>query len=166
MKIEIGKIVKSQGIKGEVKLACYLDDTQMLKGVKHLFVENREYGVESIRFDASFCYILFNGVSNRNSADELKDSVVYAWKEDLKIKPNRYFIDDLIGCKVILDNNKAIGEIVDVLQYGAADVFVCENGLKRVSFPFLNDLVIKIDIEKKKITLVSERFAEVAVYDD
>lgn len=166
MKIEIGKIVKAQGIKGEVKLACYLDDVDMLKGVEHLFVQEREYAVEKIRFDGAFCYVLLKGVADRNAAEELKDCAVFAWKEDLKIKPNRYFVNDLIGCKVIFEDKTPVGEVVDVLQYGAADVFVCQNGSKQVSFPFLNDLVISVDVEKKTITVLRKRFAEVSVYDD
>lgn len=166
MKIEIGKIVKAQGIKGEVKLACYLDDASMLKGVEQIFIGTKAYTVKQLRCDGAFCYMLLDGVNDRNSAEALRNWTVCAEKESVRLPQNRYFIDDLKKCKVSTSDGKLIGEVVDVLQYGAADVFVCNGECGTVSFPFLNELIIKIDIESKVIIVNEKRFNEVAVYED
>lgn len=166
MKIEIGKVLKAQGIKGEIKLACFVDDAAMLKGVKQVYIGTTTYAVGHIRCDGAFCYILLDGVKDRNTAELLRNWTVYADKENVILPKNRYFIDDLLGCRVSTNEGVSVGEVTSVLQYGAADVFVCKADKGEVSFPFLNDLVLNVNVERKAITVDAKRFGEVAVYED
>ena len=166
MKIEVGKILKAQGVKGEIKLECYLDDSALLRGVKQLYIGSQTYTVEHIRLDGKFCYVALSGITDRNAAESLRNWSVFADKESISIPQNRFFVSDLIGCRVQLDDGKVVGDVTDVLQYGAADVFVCELNDKKVYFPFLNDLVAEINVKRKSIVLLSGRFGEVAVYED
>ena len=166
MKIEVGKVLKAQGIKGEIKISCFLDDAAMLKSVKLIYIGSNTYTVERLRPDGAFCYIYLSGITDRNAAEALRNWTVYADKECVTVPQDRYFIADLIDCKVALDDGKIIGVVKDVLQYGSADVFVCHNGEKEISFPFLKDLIVEINIYRKTVVLDSKRFSEVAVYED
>lgn len=166
MKIEIGKVLKAQGIKGEIKLACFVDDAAMLKNVKQMYIGTNAYSVAHVRCDGNFCYVSLDGVSYRNAAEALRNWTVYADKESVSLPQNRYFVDDLIGCKVSTSDGTTVGEVVDVLQYGAADVFVCSGAKGEVSFPFLNDLVLSVNVESKAIIVDAKRLGEVAVYED
>ena len=166
MKLEIGKVLKAQGIKGEIKISCFLDDSSMLLGVKQVYIGSNTYTVEKLRCDGAFCYLLLGGVSDRNAAEALRNWIVYADKEIIALPQDRYFIADLIGCNVTLDDGTKVGIVKDILQYGAADVYVCFDGEKEVSFPFLNDLVVEVNIERRSIVLNCKRFGEVAVYED
>lgn len=166
MKIKVGKVLKAQGIKGEVKVACLLDDSQMLKHVKKMYVNNSLFSVAKLRCDGNFFFVRFNEIADRNSAENLRDWELFCNKEDLHLDSERYFIDDVLGCRVVLDNGKTVGEVVEVLQYGAADVYVCKNGEKEVSFPFLKDLAVSVNVETKSIVLSAKRFVEVALYED
>ncbi len=166
MKIEIGKVLKAQGIKGEIKLACFVDDAVMLKSLKQVYIGTNTYAVNHVRCDGKFCYMLLDGVNDRNMAESLRNWTVYADKDAVDLPKNRYFIDDLIGCKVSSSDGQIVGEVVDVLQYGSADVFVCRNDGKTVSFPFLNDLVHTVNIDNKCIIVDAKRLSEVAVYED
>lgn len=166
MKIEIGKVIKAQGIKGEVKLACFVDDSIMLKNVKRMYIGTNVYAVEKLRCDGAFCYVLLDGVNDRNAAEALRNWTVYADKESVTVPSDRYFINDLIGCAVSTNDGKAVGVVKDVLQYGAADVFICINDGKEVSFPFLNNLVLSVNVNSKIIVVDEKRLGEVAVYED
>ena len=166
MKIEIGKVLKAQGIKGEIKLACFVDDASMLKNVKQVYIGAKNYVVSHVRCGGEFCYMLLDGISDRNAAESLRNWTVYADKENVSLPKNRYFIDDLIGCKVLTNDGTTVGEVKNILQYGAADVFVCNGDNGEVSFPFLNDLVLSVNIESKTIAVDVKRFVEVAVYED
>ena len=166
MKIEIGKVLKAQGIKGELKLACYVDDAAMLKSVKQVYLGSKSYTVMHFRADGAFCYVLLDGIADRNAAESLRNWTVYADKESVSVDEGRYFIDDLVGCAVMLDDGKSIGIVKEILQNGAADVFVCEGEDGEVLFPFLKDLILSVNIQLKQITLDSKRFSEVAVYED
>ena len=166
MKIEIGKVLKAQGIKGEVKLSCYLDDSSMLKNVKRLYIGANTYTVTHFRADGAFCYVLFDGIADRNTAETLRNWTVYADKESVTVADDRYFIDDLVGCVVTLSDGKTVGTVKEMLQNGAADVFVCDGEKGEILFPFLKDLIVSVNIDTRQIVLDSKRFGEVAVYED
>ncbi len=166
MKIEIGKIVKAQGIKGEVKMLCFVDDAEMLKSLPSVYVGTNCYAVQKVRADGHFCYLLLQGITDRNMAESLREWTVFADKENVILQKDRYFIDDLIGCKIVLDDGIVKGVVVDILQYGSADVYMCKGTNKDFSFPFLKDLIVSVDITSKTITLFSKRFDEVVVYED
>ncbi len=165
MKIEIGKVLKAQGIKGEIKIYCSSDDSSMLKSVKSIYLDSKEYTIDKLRTDGKFAYIHLAGVCDRNAAEMLRDEVVFANKDDLYLASGRYFIDDLIGCEVSTDSGKLLGKIQDVLQYGAADVIVC-SGEKDCSFPFLKDVVVSVDTQRLKMVVDSTRFEQVVCYED
>ena len=164
-KIQIGKVLKAQGIKGEIKIGCSLDNATMMNKVDTLFVGAKSYAVSKIRADGTFCYVLLKGITDRNMAEELRNLPVFAYKNQLSIPKDRYFIDDLIGCDIIDEQQSKLGTVVDLLQYGAADVFVCEAQVG-FSFPFLKDVVVKVDVDSKQIFIANKRFEEVVVYDD
>ena len=166
MKLEVGKVLKAQGIKGEVKISCFLDDSAMLKGVKQLYIGSKTYTVEKLRPDGAFCYVQLFGITDRNTAEALRNWTVYADKESVSVPQDRYFISDLIDCNVVLDDGTKVGAVKEVLQYGSADVFICFDGEREISFPFLKDLIVDVNIERKTIVLKSKRFSEVAVYED
>ncbi|MCM1042929.1 MAG: ribosome maturation factor RimM [Corallococcus sp.] len=166
MKIPVGKVLKAQGIKGEIKISCFLDTPSMLAGVKFLYLGNNAHRVKSVRVSDQYCYVQLEDVTDRNTAENYKDWDVYADKYDIKLPPEKFFLSDVIGCTVKLNSGNKLGSVADVLQYGAADVYVVTNANSRVMFPFLKDLVISIDIESKTIVLDKLRFEQVAVYDD
>lgn len=159
-------MLKAQGIKGELKVLCALDEASMLKGIKQLYLNNVPRNVKSLRCDVNVFYVLFEGISDRNAAENYRDWDIFCDRESIILEDGRYFVDEIIGCRVTLDNGGSVGEVVDVLQYGAADVYVCEKDGREVSFPVLKDLVVSVDTHLKSIVLSANRFAEVAVTDE
>lgn len=166
MKILIGKIVKAQGIKGEVKVECYLDSPVALKKPSVLYTGTKSQSVRNIRAAKDCWYMSFDGVNDRNTAETLRGWEVYALRSDVQIADGSYFVQDVVGCDVFLDNGDKVGEVKEVLQYGSADVYVVQNGKKSLSFPWLKNLVNKVDTEGKRITLNADRFSQVVVYDE
>lgn len=163
MKLKIGRVLKAQGIKGEIKAICLLDDAAMLQDVKKLYLNNNPHTVESFRAAGNFFYVRFSGISDRNAAENLRGFDIFCDKEIVSLPNDRYFVEDIVGCRVTLDDGRYVGEVCDVLQYGAADVYVCKSEKGEVSFPVLKDLVISVNVQLKQVKLVAKRFAEVAL---
>jgi len=165
MKILIGKVVKPQGIKGEIKISSAIDDPEQFKSVTHFYFGEKRMDVKSIRVSSGFVFALIDGINDRDKAEALRNWEVYADREEIFVPSGSYLIADLVGCQVYLDDGMAVGELTEILQYGTADVFVV-HGKKDVQFPFLKDLVQKVDVDAKTIVLKKTRFNEVALYED
>ena len=62
-----------------------------------------------------------------------------------------YFVEDLIGCKVVTTEGLDLGELFDVMRTGANDVYVVRKEDKETLVPALKDVVIKVDLTERRI---------------
>jgi 16S rRNA processing protein RimM len=162
MKKLIGNVVKAQGIKGEVKVLSYLSDVRLFASLTTLCLNNKIYNVNTVRTDGSSCCILFHEVRDRNMAEALVGCDVFAEETAIKLPIGSYFVDEILGCTVKLSDGTLVGTVDAINQYGSADVYSCG----AVSFPFLTDLVVSVDINAKQIILDKKRYFEVVVDDN
>ena len=165
--ITIGVISKPQGIKGEVKVTPLTDDNARFLSLKEVFIDGKNYNVGGCKVTPAGIFIALEGVNDRNQAEQFRGKDVKVDRKDaVKLDEDRHFIVDIIGCKLVADG-KVFGQIKDVLQYGAADIYAAvTSDSKKVMFPALKDVITDIDIENKVVTVCMGRFNEVAVYED
>lgn len=164
MKILAGKVTKAQGIKGEVKVECFLDSAELLKNIKEFYLGNKTVQVENIRADGDIAYIKFKDVDDRNTAELYRGWEIFVDKESIELPEGSFLIAELLDCEVYLDDSSYIGKVVDISQFGSADVYTCEKDGERLSFPWLKDLVVQVNITISRIVLCKKRFSEVVVY--
>ena len=105
-KFYIGKIVKPQGVKGELKLATSIDNNDMLKNITTVFVgENgEECEVVKIVYRLGFIYLTIKNCTDRNMAELYRNKKVYAQKQQIQTKQNEFLVEDLIGLDVYDEN--------------------------------------------------------------
>ena len=166
MFITIGEILKAQGISGEVKVKPLTDDISRFKKLKKVFIAGKELDVLSVRINDGFVFLKLGGISDRNNAQLLTGKMLEIDRAGaVELPKDAYFIADVIGCLVRLSDGTFVGKVDYVYQNGAADVFEVI-GEKNVMFPFLNDLIISVDLTEKIIVLDKNEFQKVAVYED
>lgn len=162
--ITVGEILKAQGIKGEVKIRPLTDNIARFKKLKAVYINGNLYKISSCRLNEKFVYLNFLGVEDRNSAQALVGkNVEIDAVNSVTLDDSTFFIKDIIGSKVY-EGQTFLGEVTDVLQYGAADVFEI-SGEHKILFPFLNRCVDKIDVSNKVI-YVNNGFYGVSVYEN
>lgn len=166
MCVNIGKIVKAQGIRGEVKISCLLDQPNDILKIREISCGGKTYKVLGSRaLLPSFAILSLEGLANRNAAETLVGLDIFAAKEALMLPADRFLVDDLLGCGVYLTSGEYLGKIKGLSPCVSADIIHCE-GERKVSFPFLKDLTAGVDIENKRLLLNSKRFYEVCVYEN
>lgn len=122
-KLLIGRVVKPQGIKGEVKVLLLTDGFFSVKNLKEAYIGDKLYKINSIKDAGVPCAFLgLQGVTDRNAAEALRGADVYADKSLINKDKNAYFIEDLIGLTLYAGEDK-IGTIQDVIKSNV-DMFV------------------------------------------
>ena len=149
--IECGKIVSTQGIRGEVRVTPWCDSASFLCEIKTFFAKGGELKLisESARVNKNVVVMKFAGVNSVEDAQALRNYVIYIERKSLKLPKDTYLVRDLIGLTVIdADSKKAYGKLCDVTSTGARDVYhlKTEDG-KVLLFPAIPDVIIKTDIE-------------------
>lgn len=164
-KLYIGKIVKPQGIRGEVKLASYVDHIQGVLKIKSVFIEGVDYEIVKARVVGFDAFLLLKGVTDRDMAETLRNKEVYIpFSQADYFRQNDYFVDELIGLSVYV-GDLLVGELINVSNYGSASVFEVK-GEKSFMVPYLEKLVLNIDIPNNKIILDQKVFEEVVCYEN
>ncbi len=166
-KINVGFIVKPQGVKGELKVEPLTDDITRFKNLKKVYVEDKQYTVVSARVSGGVAFVCLSGVSDRNTAELFRNKyLVIDRKDAVELKENSYFVADLVGCKVYLGAEKLLGEVTEIIP-NRTDIFTVKTvSNKIVRFPFLLDVVVCVNVEDQKIILNEKRYFEVCLYED
>lgn len=162
--IEIGKIIKAQGLKGELKVQYYADAENMSNLQYVIIGDNKKrYTVLSSIIRVGYCYITLDGVDDRTKAENFIGKEIFINKEDLSIEEDECIIDDLLGMKVILSSGDNYGEIINVEQYGSADILTISGQYGKWQVPYISELVESVDKQNKIMVLNEKRFEEVKV---
>lgn len=149
--LEVGKIVGTHGINGELKLENWTDSPLWLKKIKKLYFDKgaKDAGLLSSRVHKNLLLIKLDGIDDPSKADLLRGSIMYMNREDAKLPKNRFFIQDLIGLKVCDGNTgEFYGKITDVFITGANNVYKIVNGEKEYLFPAVDHMIKRTDLEE------------------
>lgn len=161
----IGKVVKAHGIRGDLKVKIFMDSPDCFVKIKKISINNKAYSVEKAKVDKGYVLLKITGVDDMTTAETFRDAEIFCERRELpKPKDNRYYIDDIMGCTFYADDDQ-IGKIVDILQYGSADVLVIR-GEKKVMVPWLKSLCAEINIGEKMFRVKKEKFLEVVTDED
>lgn len=167
---ELGRILKPQGIRGEVKIEAYTDDIGRFEYLPHVYFkqgsEMVKMELEKKRTDSSYAYVKFHGIDDRDQAESLRGKTLYIDRKNAAVLPEgRHYIEDMIGLAVVDTDGNDLGSLAEVLQTGAADVFRIV-GKRNMMFPSIPDVVIKLDVDGGSILVDAKKLQEVCVYDD
>ncbi len=157
--IAVGKIRKSVGLKGEVKVAPLGSGPERFMKLSAVWLgphesELLEYAVQSVRAQGSDAVLKIKGVESRSDSDALRGHLVFV-EEDHAITPSEgsYFVHDIIGLQVIAEDGSAIGPVTDVLTLPAGDVWSVQYKEKEVLIPAVKEYVLSVDLAKRTIVI-------------
>lgn len=154
--ILIGKLVKTHGIKGQIKLYPYTDDLLSLSKEKKVFLDNslaKALDVEYTKIQSPMLIYKFKGIDRVEDVEKYVQSDLYIPKKDISYMEDTYYIEDLIGLFVYDEKKEEIiGKISEVFNTGANDVYeVTLIDGKKIYLPAIKQVIKKVDIKDKKI---------------
>ena len=147
--LEIGKIVSTHGLKGEVRVQPWTDSPEFLTDFSTLyFAEGKEkLTVEKARVQKNVVLLKLKGTETVEAANLLRGKVLYMARSDANLPENTYFIQDLIGLDVIDADDASVvyGKLTEVSPTGANDVYHITKDGKTVLIPAIRQVVIETD---------------------
>lgn len=162
-KLNVGEVLKPQGIRGELKVKPFTDDAEVFRDFTRVFVEETPYKVLSVRTGGGLVFLGLKGVPDRNAAELLRGKQLYVAREDAPVpEEGRYYIADLLGCNLVTETGETLGRLTGVRQ-AATDIYTVEMDGKEVMFPAADGVITAVDVQSGTITVNKKRFFEVAV---
>lgn len=157
----VGKIVNTQGIRGEVRVISTTDfkeERYKIGNTLAMFLkDNEQIDVEiaSYRTHKNFDIISFKGFNNINDVEKYKGSILKVSEAQLgALEENEFYYHEIIGCKVQTEAGEEIGTISEVLSPGANDVWVVKRkGEKDALIPYIESVVLRVDVDNKEVVI-------------
>ena len=153
--LRVGVISSTHGIKGEVKVYPTTDDINRFDYLKKCYIDFKgnlvEVCVSGVKYFKGMVIVKFKGIDNINDVEKYKNcDLVVTRDEAVELEEGEYFISDLIGLKVVTDNNEEFGELVDVMQTGANDVYIVKryDDKEEVLLPVIPDCILDINLDE------------------
>lgn len=150
--LDIGEIVGTHGIRGEMRVNPRCDSVSFMKKFKTFYLDENGtevLNVKSVREHGNVALVLADTIDTVEKAQSLKGKVLYIKREDARLQKGSYFIAELIDCTVFDadDENIVYGVITDVSYTGANDVWHITKDKKEYLIPAIKDVVIDVDVE-------------------
>ena len=133
--LEVGKILNTHGVRGELKCESWCDEPEDLCELESVTVAGRAYPVTRSRVHGSFVLLTLEGIASIDDALPLKGKVLTAPREALPLEEGAHFVVDLIGLEARdADTGAVLGTVTDILTYPAQDIYVIrgENGERMI----------------------------------
>ena len=154
--IEIGKIINTHGVKGAIKVEPWCDTPAVLSKMKRVYFAPRisgdpfkETAVLSGSVQTDKVLLTLDGIDTVEAAILLKNTVIYANREDIPIKKGSFLIADLIGLKIIdAVSGRVYGTLTDVIQGGSGDIYDIKTENGSALMPAVKEFVKEIKLEE------------------
>ncbi len=149
--LEIGKIVATQGIRGEFRVQYYCDSAEVLCDFDTLYLDKgkTEVTVQRAYPHKNIVVMKLEGIDKIEQAQPLVGKLLYLNRDDAELEEGLYFIQDIIGLTVKdADTGEVYGKISEVYQNGASDVYsIRKDDGRELLFPCIDEVVISTDID-------------------
>lgn len=157
--LQVGVITSTHGLKGEVKVYPTTDYPERFEEIKEVLLaagrEKTLLHIQSVRYFKNLVILKFKEFNHINEIEKYKQCSLWVTRENATpLYEDEYYVADLIGCQTYLEDGRHFGELVDVLETGANDVYVIKmEDSKEVLVPAIKDCILDVNVEEKKIVI-------------
>ncbi len=153
--LELGKVVNTHGIRGEIKIQPWCDDPALFEELEYIYVGGRRFALLRSRLHKNCVIAQLEGISDMNAAEGLRNQIVTIEREMLgELPEGTYYIVDLEGLTVRTTEGETLGTIAEVIKTGSNDVYVVDApGRKPILIPVIPQVVKEVNVEEGYVSV-------------
>lgn len=156
--IAVGRIVRPQGRRGEVRLEALTDDPERFRDLRQCYLVPPEDGecraIEAVWFQGGVPVLKLAGSDSLGDAESLVGRVVSIPRSAARpLPPDRFYAFDLVGCTVRSVDGATLGVLEDVWAGPGHDLWVVRLGDRACSIPAVSAIVERVDLTARVIVV-------------
>ena len=156
--LKVGVITTTHGVRGEVKVYP-TTDAERFEELEYVLLdtgrEQLRLTIDNVKYFKNLVILKFKEIGNINEIEKYKGKELWIPREEAQeLEEDEYYIADLIGMEVVLEDGTSFGTLKDVLETGANDVYVIktEDG-KEVLIPAIGECILDVNPEENRMTI-------------
>jgi 16S rRNA processing protein RimM len=140
---------------GEATIEVQTDDPDIRFqiGNKLTLDDGKQLTIRSSRWHNQILLLAFDGVTDRNQIEELRDQLISSDVDLDSLAPGEYHFQQLIGCEVFQQNGELIGAVDEIVKLPGQDLLSVNRAGAQVLIPMVKQIIIEIDVSAKKIVV-------------
>lgn len=161
--LEIGKILRPHGIKGAVKVECFVDENFSL--FKEVMITNKlaKAKIKNVQnLNKDFYIVTLDVIPDVDTAEKFRNQSIYIDRDQYSEFKEKLYMSDLINKPVLNEKDKQIGYMVDYDDYGASVVLTIKSGVNSYQIPYVKDIII-YDEEKGAFVINQQTFEDTRI---
>lgn len=157
--LQVGVISSTHGVRGEVKVFPTTSDKERFRDLKSVTLdtgkERISLEIQQVKFFKQMAILKFRGIDSINDIERYKGKSLWVPREEaLPLGEDEYYIADLIGMEVSLEDDTYFGRLKDVIETGANDVYAVETAEGReVLIPAIKECILQVDVQAGKMRI-------------
>ena len=156
-RFQVGVIAGTHGVRGDVKVYPTTDDPGRFRRLKSVILtvhgKDEVHEVSGVRFQDKFVLLHLSGIESPEEARNYRQMPLLIERADaMPLEEGRYYIPDLIGMSVLEEDGSELGELTDVLETGANDVYEVHTPQgQEILIPAIDDCILNVDVERSEM---------------
>ncbi len=147
----VGRVLKPWGVRGEIKVEILTEFPDRFASLRTVYLgdDAKPFSVERTHLHSGAVLLKLGGIDTPQVAAKLREQLVQVAVEDaVELPKGKVYLYQLIGLRVRTTDGQPLGEITDVLDTGANDVYIVHDGAREILLPAIPDVVKEINLEK------------------
>jgi 16S rRNA processing protein RimM len=155
--IEIARLTKPQGLKGDLRAQIYCDSPAVFEGFSRFYLGKDKTPIQVVMREIrkGFVVLRLEDIDNPVAAQNLVGELLFIDRAEYELPENTWFIADIIGLDVFdADSGEHYGKVLEILQNAPKDVYVVKaaDGRQRL-FPAIPEVLIDVDLTAGRISI-------------
>jgi 16S rRNA processing protein RimM len=149
--LSVGFLRRPHGVQGEIIMDLHTDFPERMKKGRKVFVgeEHKPMTLTNVRPHQLGLLVKFSDVDTPEEAGLYRNHWVYVQTKDVPLPDGQFYKHELLGIKVRDENDSPLGELVEILETGANDVYVVrDDSGKEILLPAIPSVILDLDIDR------------------
>lgn len=155
--LAVGRIAKPHGVLGEVRVELMTDHPERFEWLDAIYVGEknpRRVPIVSVRYHQDVVLLKLDGYPTRTEAELLRGELLQVPEsEAVPLEDDEYFLYQLIGIEVFTEQGRHLGQLTEILETGANNVFVIDDESHQHLIPDIPDVIREVDIENRRLVI-------------
>ncbi len=152
--VVVGRVVAASGVRGEVRVEVLSDVPHRYAPESVLYVDGRAFHVQKRRIGPSGMVVKFEGVDTRDAAESLRGLLLCVPEAEVPTAAEgTYYHYQLLGARVISVDGEDLGEVTEILETGANDVYVVSGPRGEILVPAIAGVVVSVDVRGGRVVV-------------
>jgi len=149
--LSVGFLRRPHGVHGEIIMDPHTDFPERMKKGRKLFIgeDHKPMTLTNVRPHGLGLLVKFNDIDTPEDAGLYRNQWVYVQTKDVPLPDGQHYKHELLGLKVVDENDNPLGELVEILETGANDVYVVQNDAgKEILLPNIPSVILELDLDR------------------